>query len=126
MVVLEDQIFSDYNRLNPHHQYDIVCTLDVPTDSHFRNRQCLPTFVREARADEALSIFQGLRAVGGRPARPASMAILQQRDNFTRNYRKVINSHPELLKLDRQYGALQKDYQAVLAGRLKDHMIDWR
>jgi hypothetical protein len=125
MVKLEVQIYSDYNKLNPHHQYDIVCTLDVPTDSHFKNRQCLPAFVHEARADEALDFVQQLGGLGGHPARPASMEILDKRDDFRKNYRQVINSHPELLKLDRKYGELRKDYEAVLTGRLKDHMIDW-
>lgn len=126
MAKLEDRIYSDYNKLNPHHQYDIFCTLDVPTDSHLRNRQCLPAYVEEARADEALDFVQQAGGMGGRPARPASMVVLQNRDDFIKNYRRVINSHPELLELDRKYGELQKAYQAALHGRLKDHMIDWR
>lgn len=126
LVRLEDQLFSDYNKLNPQHQYDIVCITDIPTDSHLRNRQCLPAFVHEARADEALDFIQQAGGLAGHPARPASMVILEKRDDFKKNYRTVVNSHPELLKLDRKYGELQKAYEAALTGRLEDHMIDWR
>lgn len=126
MVKLEDQIYADYNRLNLHHQYDIVCAINVPTGSLLKNRQCLPAFVREAREGEALDFLQQLGGLGGHPARPAGMVILEKREDFTKNYRNVINSHPELLKLDQKYGELEKDYEAVLTGRLQDHMIDWR
>jgi hypothetical protein len=114
MVKLEDQIYSDYNRLNPRPQYNIVCTVAAPTNSHLRSRQCLPVFVHDAREDEALDLLQQLGVLGGRPARPASMVIEEKRDDFKKNYRQVINSHPELLKLDQEYGVLEKDYEAVL------------
>jgi hypothetical protein len=119
MVKLEDQIYSDYNKLNPHHEYDIVCTADAQTNSHLRNRQCLPVFVHDARADEAQDFLQQVGALGGHPARPASMVVQEKRDDFTKNYRQVINSHPELLKLDREYGELEKAYEAELKEMLK-------
>jgi hypothetical protein len=114
MVKLEDQLYADYNQLNPHPQYNIVCTVDAPTDSHLRNRQCLPVFVHDARADEALDFLQQLGFLGGHPARPAGMVVVEKRDDFKKNYRQVINSHPELLKLDEEYGVLEKDYEALL------------
>jgi hypothetical protein len=114
MVKLEDQIYSDYNKLNPHPQYNIVCTVDARTNSHLRNRQCLPVFVHDARANEALDFLQQVGALGGHPARPASMVVEETRDDFKRNYREVIHSNPELLKLDQEYGLLEKAYEAEL------------
>ena len=114
MVKLEDQIYSDYNKLNPHPQYNIVCTVDAPTNSHLRYRQCLPVFVHDAREGEALDLLQQLGVLGAHPARPASMVIEEKRDDFKKNYRQVINSHPDLLKLDQEYGVLEKDYEAML------------
>jgi hypothetical protein len=119
MVKLEDRIYADYNKLNPHPQYNIVCTVDARTNSHLRNRQCLPVFVHDARADEALDFLQQVGALGGHPARPASMVVDEQRDDFKKNYRQVIHSHPELLKLDQEYGVLEKAYEAELRDLLK-------
>jgi hypothetical protein len=98
MVKLEDQIYSDYNKLNPHPQYNIVCTVDAPTNSHLRYRQCLPVFVHDAREGEALDLLQQLGVLGAHPARPASMVIEEK----------------DLLKLDQEYGVLEKDYEAML------------
>jgi hypothetical protein len=42
------------------------------------------------------------------------MVIEEKRDDFKKNYRQVINSHPDLLKLDQEYGVLEKDYEAML------------
>jgi len=119
MVKLEDQIYSDYNKLNPHPQYNIVCTVDAQTNSHLRNRQCLPVFVHDARTDEALDLLQQVGALGGHPARPAGMVVEEKRDDFKKNYREVIHSNPELLKLDQEYGLLEKAYEAELRELLR-------
>lgn len=108
VVMLEDQIYSEYNKLNPDHQYDVTCITDVPTNSLLRNRQCLPEYARRALHDAAQSLLPF-----GYPARPASMVILEKHKDFQKNYRTVINTHAELLKLDREYGELVKHYEAV-------------
>jgi hypothetical protein len=116
LVRLEDQIYSDYNRLNSDHQYDIVCTMDLPTDTHFKNRLCLPAFVRDAQVDAAKDMLEETGSavfLGGYPARPVSMVTLGKWDEFKSNYRKVFMSHPELLKLGQEYAALQKEYEAT-------------
>jgi hypothetical protein len=109
IIKLENQIYSDYNRLNPDHQYDIICTTGAPTDSHLQNRMCLPAFVRSAREAEAANLLSQFN-LDGHPAPPASMVVLAKRQSFKENYRHVIHAHPELLKLDREYGDLVKRY----------------
>jgi hypothetical protein len=126
IVKLEDQIYSDYNKLNSDHQYDIICTTDVPTDSHLGNRQCLPVYVHGARTGEAMNYLDQFRSgsgVDGYPGRPASMVILERRDAFMKNFRKVINSHPELLKLDREDGELRREYEAVRKQKFKGKIL---
>lgn len=122
IVVLRDQIYSDYNKLNSDHQYDIVCTTDVPTDTHFKVRQCLPAFFKDAQVDAAMDFLEqseSNNAIDGYPARPVSMVALGQRDEFKRNFWKVMKSHPELVKLGQKYGALERDYEATLSHNFK-------
>ena len=38
----------------------------------------------------------------------ASMVVIEKRDAFKANYRRVIHTRPELLKMDQEYGYLQK------------------
>jgi hypothetical protein len=125
ILKLQDQIYSDYNKVNTNREFDIVCTVEVPTDSHFKYRRCLPEFVHAAREGEALDFIQQTGAPGGHPARPASMVVLEKRDDFTRHFRTVIHSHPALLELDQKLGELQKDYEAALKQRRKGSSGDW-
>ena len=116
MVLLRDQIYSDYNKLNSDHQYDIVCTTDVPTDTHFKYLQCLPAFVKDAQVDAAMDFLEqteSSNAIDGYPARPVSMVALARQDAFKKNFLKVMKSHPELRNLALKYQALEKDYEAA-------------
>jgi hypothetical protein len=124
LVKIEDQIFADYNKFNTHHQYDIICEMYVRTDSHIRYRTCLPAFVHTAHED-ASQDFMNQFHLDGHPAQPASMVVARQRQDFKRNYRKVISSHPELLELDRQYGELQKSFEALQRETFNGKLIDW-
>lgn len=116
MLMLRDQIYSDYNKLNSDHQYDIVCTTDVPTDSHMKNRQCLPAFVKDAQVGAAMDFLEETELnndIDGYPARPVSMVALAKQDEFKKNFGKVMKSHPELLGLGLKYQSLEKDYEAA-------------
>jgi hypothetical protein len=116
MINLEDQIYSEYNKFNSDHQYDIVCSMDLPTDTHFKNRQCLPAYIKDAQVEAAMSFLDqaGLGVdLGSYPGRPVSMVALGKRDAFKKNFRKVFMSHAELLKLDHEYAALEKNYQTA-------------
>ncbi len=112
LVKLQEHIYADYNKLNPHHQYDIVCTTDAAAGSRIVYRRCLPLFVRSAYEDKAQDAAHQMH-LGGYPAPPVSMVVARLREEFKKNYRKVVNSDPELLKLDREYGELAKRYEAI-------------
>jgi len=112
IVRIEDRLFAAYDKLNPDHQYDIICRTDATTGTLLRSRTCLPAFVRSAReaeADDLLSQFH----LDGHPAPPASMVIMAKRQSFKDHYRRIIHAHPELLRLDQEYGELLRRYQAV-------------
>ena len=116
MLVLRDQIYSEYNKRNSDHRYDILCTADVPTATHFKDRESLPAFMKDAQVDAAMDFLEETEsnsAIDGYPARPVSMIALAQQDAFKSNFLKVMKSHPKLRNLALKYQALEKDYDAA-------------
>lgn len=119
---VQETIYADYNKLNTDREYAIVCTTDMPTDSHIPDRNCLPVFAESAQ-QEAAQDFMSQFHLDGHAAPPASMVVLRKRYDFIEHYKKVIHSHPELLKLDGELGDLEKRYEAARKQKLNGKII---
>lgn len=113
MVKLEEQFYTEYNKLNTDHQYDIFCDVEAATGTLLKARVCRPVFVSRATEAEARGLLDG------HPAPPASMIILAKEADYEKNLLAVINQHPELRKLARERDALSKRYDAVRKKKLK-------
>ncbi len=117
MVKLEDQFYSQYNKLNSDHQYDMKCTMQAPTGSNLKARVCRPVFANTALEAETRAFL------GGDTAPPANMVIAEKQPDFDKNMLSVINQHAELRKLIREREALEKRYEAERRKKLKGRFI---
>jgi hypothetical protein len=117
IVKLEDRFYTEYNKLNSDHQYDMVCTVEAPTGTILQSRKCQPAFVNTATRDEALGFL------GGYSVPPASVVVNGKWPDYEKNMLGVINKHAELRKLIRERDALEKRYQAVRKQKLKGKFI---
>src|SRR5688572_9100926 len=45
IVEAEDRFYEEYNKLNLSDDFDMVCHMETPIDSHLKSRVCRPVFV---------------------------------------------------------------------------------
>ena len=117
MVKLEDQFYSEYNKLNTDHQFDVFCDREAATGTLIKTRVCRPVFVSRATEDEAQALLRG------DPVPPASMVILTKETDYEKNMLDVINNHPQLRRLVRERETLGKRYEAVRKKKLKGRIF---
>jgi hypothetical protein len=117
MVKLEDEFYTEYNKLNTDHQYDIFCHMEAPLGTRLKDRVCRAVFVDKATEAEAQALLRGETVT------PASQIALMKETDYEKNVLAVINKHPELRKLIRERETLGKRYEAVRKQKFKGKLI---
>jgi hypothetical protein len=119
MIKLEDQFFTEYNKLNADHQYDVFCDREAETGTLLKKRVCRPVFVSKATEEEAQALLRG------ESAPPANLTIMAKETDYEKNVLAVINKNPQLRKLVRERDALAKHYEAVRKAKFKGKIVVW-
>ncbi|MEJ1964919.1 MAG: STN domain-containing protein [Gammaproteobacteria bacterium] len=111
---LEDQFYTQYNRLNSDHQYDVTCRTGIPTGSHVERRICRPVFVVQASED----------ASRGRTPQPG-LVLQGKTPEYQKNMVDLVAKHPELLELVKERNALAERYEASRKQKLNGKIAVW-
>ncbi len=107
LMKLEDQFFSEYNKLNIDPQYEVHCGYEATTGTRLEHHKCRPVFQERAERDHALAVLGIIIA-----APPEQIVDLKTRD-YQKNMKDVVSRHPELLKVLKEREALEKRFEAV-------------
>ncbi len=109
LTKLEDQFFSEYNKLNVDPQYAVHCDDEAVTGTRLENHKCRPVFQERAEHDEALWVL------GIIIAPPAHQTVELKTKDYQKNVVDVISKHPELLKVLQEREAVEKRLEAIRA-----------
>lgn len=115
IIRAEDRFLALFNELNTDDDFDVHCTIDVPTGTRLTQRVCRAQFIETAQADWARAQFNGDYA----PA--PDLVALERSAEYKRKALAIINAHPELRRLVKARDALEKKYLATRKERLKGH-----
>jgi hypothetical protein len=127
IVETEDRFYDEYNKLNINDDFDMVCNLETPIDSHRKLRVCRPVYAKEAVEQESQGYLaavtgQRLGAIDN-PVAPSNLVIAGRYGDFQKNMARLIAKHPELKKLLRERELLEKKYDALRKKKLKGRMF---
>jgi hypothetical protein len=129
MVKLEDSFYTEYNRLNADHQWDVSCDLEAPTGSHIKLRVCRPRFVDDAMATVLHgggTVTSGRTMESGQymPNREAPITIILRKwPEYEKNMLRQINGHPHLRRLVNEREAMGKRYEAARRQKLEGKIV---
>jgi len=56
----EEEVYGLFNELNTNDDFDVKCTREVYTGSHFKRRSCMAAYLREAEAENAQNQLKGI------------------------------------------------------------------
>jgi hypothetical protein len=131
MATLEDRFYTEYNRLNADHQWDVFCDLEAPTGSHIKLRVCRPRFVDDAMA-LAATLGGGRIVTSGRTAESGQYTadretpitlILRKWPSYEKNMLSLINRNPQLRRMADERETLGKRYEAARRQKFKGKII---
>jgi len=117
IIKAEDKFWAKYNELNTNDDYDVHCTIDVPTGTRFKYRVCRPVYYAKAQENEARSF------ITGEYAPPADLVAVEHAVDYEDTALAVINAHPELRKLVREREELERRYEETRKKRFKGKWI---
>jgi hypothetical protein len=129
MVKLEDSFYTEYNRLNADHQWDVSCALEAPTNSHIKLRVCRLRFVDDAMATVLHgggTVTSGRTMESGQymPNREAPITIILRKwPEYEKNMLRQINGHPQLRRLVNEREAMGKRYEAARRQKLRGKIV---
>jgi hypothetical protein len=123
IVQTEDRFYELFNKLNTNKDFDITCSIDVPTGSKIGRRVCKPKFVLKAQEDEARTAVNNMQQPGGAFVLVANMAITEKMDEYKKHVLAVINQNNQLRKLIREREELDKRYEAARKQKLNGHLF---
>ena len=117
---LEYRFYTEYNKLNTDHRYDIICEKErMRTGSHVSvPAVCLPLYVTRIRGEAARS------ELAGRPY-PPFVIVMANKPGFQKNMMDVVAKHPELLALLKQRDALVQRYEETRQALFKKNVFVW-
>ena len=56
----EEEVYGLFNELNINDDFDVTCTWEVYTGSHFKRRSCMAAYLREAQAENTQNYLKGI------------------------------------------------------------------
>ena len=56
----EEEVYGLFNELNTNDDFDVTCTWEVYTGSHFKRRSCMAAYLREAQAENTQNYLKGI------------------------------------------------------------------
>ena len=56
----EEEVYGLFNELNTNDDFDVKCTREVYTGSHFKQRRCMAAYLRKAQAENAQNYLKGI------------------------------------------------------------------
>jgi hypothetical protein len=127
IVEAEDLFYAEYNKLNTHDDFDMVCNVETPIDSHRKSRVCRPVYVKKAVERESQGYLAA--ATGPKlgeidnPVAPANSTIIGRYGDFQKNMAKLIAKHPELKRLVAERDLREKEYETVRKEKLKGRIL---
>jgi hypothetical protein len=114
---LEDQFFTEYNKVNDVWYFQVRCSRDERNLASMHN--CRPVFLEWAQRDEALRWWDP--AVGA-----AALNDLRLRTPaYQKHLVEVVSRNPALLKLLQQRDETRKNYNALYTEMHKDKFWVW-
>lgn len=117
VVDAEERFYSLYNELNKDKDFDVTCRMEAPLGTRLKKRGCHISFMEDAQAEYAQAMVIGSFAPDPNQVWVERMA--QYRDNA----RKLLTSHPELLKLAEVRARAEKKYNDERKKRFKGRWI---
>jgi hypothetical protein len=119
MTAAEDRFYRRFNELNTRDAFDIHCRMEKETGTLVPKRQCRIQFLAEAQALDAQEFYRGLFNGWGVNAPLAALTPkwLQNRDEYLRTARALLEQHPDLMALAMEWQRLQRQYERVLQPR---------
>jgi hypothetical protein len=121
MVLIEDKFYERYNKLNPNHDFDTHCQVEVRIGTNVKRRYCRAVyqdkaFEREGR-DHLIAMQKMDDGAGNAqpwmPPAPATVMIEARRKEYQQNIRNVVTRNPELVEMLRQRYELGQRYEAT-------------
>lgn len=100
---LEEQFYTEYNKVNTVRQYDVFCRLRMVTGSRVPRRFCRPVFLEQLREERDTPSFE---QVG-----PNAYLVLRRTQDYQKNIVDVVARHAALFELVKDYNALALRYQ---------------
>jgi hypothetical protein len=114
MVKLEDRFYTEYNRLNTDHWWDVLCGRERLADrTHPEARVCRPRFEAQKMSPNG---FGGIGDNVGAFVAPVPEnrdLILKKWASYEKNMSAQIDKSPELQRLIREREDLQQRYEAT-------------
>jgi hypothetical protein len=117
IIKAEEKFYALYNELNTDDDYDVHCTMEVPTGTRFRYRTCKTVFLAKAQEAEARYFMTGEFAPS------ADVVALERRVEYQDKALALINAHPELRKLIREREELERKYEETRKKRFEENGI---
>jgi hypothetical protein len=128
MVKVQDRFYTEYNRLNTNHWWDVLCHWEAQ-GNHMKARVCKPRFV-----DQGFSTFTFVELNPNKvdfprdtftsiPLPPNRSLILKKWADFEKNMQDQINGSSELRRLVSEREAQEKRYEEARRQKFKGKIV---
>jgi hypothetical protein len=119
-----EQIAYDiFNQFNDEKRFNISCSVEEQTGSHFTRQVCQPEFEIQATRSHAQDYLDSMPGrLAGLPqgsvapthsAIPMEMEINRHQPAFRRKLQDVAEKHPEFLEAIKRYAELREKYEGL-------------
>ena len=120
----EDRFYARYNELNKDDDFDIECSMEAPTGTRFKARECLPKFAAARTKEDVDALFSKATAVDGGVFKPWAGAMISNRmPELKSRMMQIVKSDPELLRLLRERARLEQHYKELSEKKFKGRFI---
>jgi hypothetical protein len=132
VIEAENRLFARYNDLNRDDDFDVSCHTDAPTGTRFLRRYCWTRLrEREEQNDAAAYVdwatgtiidpktYEVRHRDDHLPTVQAQVRVQERAEDYAKNLIKLLQDHPELRKLAKQYGEARRRYEAAIQARRK-------
>jgi hypothetical protein len=123
----EARFYSRFNDLNSNNDFDVYCSRSARLGTRISRNSCLPAFLKDAMAEEAIQEVNEMRGVGTvfSPGGYAETIWLERYNDYRKNALDVINGDRELRVLIRRRDVLERQLEARRKEIFKDRWISW-
>jgi hypothetical protein len=118
IVLAEERFYALYNELSNGDEFDVTCRKEAPLGTRLKKRVCQIGFMEEAEAEYAQAWVTGSFA-----APEPGQVWVQRSGDYRENALRLLNGHPELLKLAKAREQAEKKYNAERKKRFKGRWI---